>query len=138
MTKNKLSGPNIVNGEVGKSIVRAVYGFTLQRMSYRKIGQMLFLGEDLVRDIAEGKYRPEIRKEFDKLPELRREVTRRKKYFHKYITPYKFKKIESLWLSGKGRDKIIKETGYSQTLVKKVISSLVEKHNKSRADAKSV
>lgn len=97
---------------------------------------MLGLDHDLVRKVAEGSAYKENRSKYQNLDSLRKEVTRRKKYYHKYATPYRLKKIEVLWLEGKGRGKIIKETGYSYDLVKKTISELIKKYGRLKVGRK--
>ena len=125
-----------MNKKITTPVVHGVFGLVIQKYSYDKIGQMLLLDSSTVRSIAEGKKYKETRKGYPRLKELKKEIRRRNSYYHDLVSLYKIKKIEKLWLSGKGRAKIIEETGYGYDLVKKVISKLVIKHGRKRADAK--
>lgn len=124
--------------KIPKSKIIGVYELTIQKHKYSTISKMLMIDELTVKKIAEGVINKEDRSSYIKIDLLRKETRRRKSYYHSYVTPYKIKKVEKLWLKGNGREKIISKTGYGQSLVQKIIAKLVDKHGRKRADAKCI
>lgn len=122
------------NKKINPLMVKAIYSYYLEHWKDETIAKFLMIEVSDVVAVVEGKRFKDFRNKYPRLEELKTEIKRRKKYFKKKRSKYILNKIEKMWLSGMGREKIKKETGYGDVFLKRVISDLVKKHDRPRAD----
>lgn len=117
---------------------KCVFNLFIRRESYGLISRKLLIKEDDVKKLLESRKYASARNSFDKLNDLKKEMRRRKSRSIQNPSPFKKKRVEKIWLSGKGKLKIMAETGYSRRFVESVIKDLVIKHGRPRADHRGI
>lgn len=113
---------------------KIVFNLYINRDSYSVISNRTKIEESDIKKLIESRKYAQERNSFEKIKELRKEKHRRKFRSIKNPSPFKKKRVEHLWLSGKGRQKIVDETGYSHRFVENMIREFIVKHGKPRAD----